>query len=90
MPGPWTRVDTIIQHSFLCLVVCSVFPQDELCLLSPTFSPKMVFVGKMSVHIPLGFNLSRPVRITVSDVMVIAKVGADHLSPEVRSGWVSS
>lgn len=67
----------------LYFFVCFLLLQDELCLLSPTFAPKVVYVGKMSVDIPLAFNFARPLKITVADVMVVVKVGTDHISPEV-------
>lgn len=61
-------------------------PQDELCLLSPAIAPSFFYVGKLTVDIPLAFNLARPVRVIVSDVLAVVKVGGHRsMSPEVRT-----
>lgn len=57
--------------------------QDKLCLLLPTFAPKLVFVDKVSLDIPLGLNTSRPLKINVSDVMVLIKVCSEGITAQV-------
>eukprot|EP00903_Cladosiphon_okamuranus_P005340 g5337.t1 len=54
------------------------FKTDELCLLSPTFAPSFFYVGKLSIDIPLAWDLSRPVKIIVTDVLGVVRV-QDHL-----------
>lgn len=61
-------------------------PQDELCLLSPTFAPSFFYVGKLSIDFPLAWDLSRPVKIAVTDVLGVVTV-QDHqesMTAEVR------
>lgn len=61
-----------------------VMPQDELCLLSPTFAPSFFYVGKLLIDIPLAFNLGRPLKITVSDVLAVLRAGGHvDMTPEV-------
>lgn len=62
--------------------------QDELCLLSPTFAPSFFYVGKLSIDIPLAWDLSKPVKILVSDVLGVVRVRDHHesMTAEVRSG----
>eukprot|EP00752_Nemacystus_decipiens_P001758 g1699.t2 len=56
------------------------FKTDELCLLSPTFAPSFFYVGKLSIDIPLAWDLSRPVKIMVTDVLGVVRVRDHHES----------
>ncbi len=62
-------------------------PKDELCLLSPTFAPSFFYVGKLSIDIPLSWDLSRPVKLVVSDVLGVVRVRNESMTAEVRS-WL--
>lgn len=71
-------------HSFAIPALPVFVHQDDLCLLSPTLAPTFFYVGKLSVDIPLAFNLARPVKITVSDVLAVLRVGGHGMTPEVK------
>lgn len=73
-----------MTRSFTFPALPALVHQDELCLLSPTLAPTFFYVGKLSVDIPLSFNLARPVKITVSDVLAVLRVGGHGVTPEVR------
>lgn len=69
-----------IQLSRNLFLSSACMPQDELCLLSPTFAPLFFYVGKLSIDVPLAWDLSRPVKISVSDVLGVVRVRDHHES----------
>ncbi|CAM9577211.1 unnamed protein product [Scytosiphon promiscuus] len=67
------------------------FKTDELCLLSPAFAPSVFYVGKLSVDIPLVWNFSRPVKMAVSDVLALVRVGEhESMTPEAMRKSISA
>ncbi|CAM9361061.1 unnamed protein product, partial [Discosporangium mesarthrocarpum] len=75
------NVDVSVKACTITLSNLSINP-DELCMFAPTFAPRTIHVGRFHVDFPLSLMLTRPVKVTVSEVMVLLSAGIGQMTEE--------